>query len=166
MKTPLLLAASIIFLTANGLAETEQVHQEQPIFFSITPSAFEHLAQVHESRSQHRTKIVSLILEDKLTAFTDDSRYSIALENLGFQQHETPPPGSTLIMLRGLECYATPELIQLLKNSSVELVYVVGSGRVSDVSALILKTSQPIIAIESKREQNKSEQATPRKPSD
>jgi hypothetical protein len=146
MKTLSSLLATTFLLFGNCFADGDHAAQEEPAFFSITSSALDHLKLLHEVESEYRTKTVSLVLRDNLTAPTSNfSGYSIKLEHLYFQKEETP--GTIPIVIHGLECRATPTLIARLKKSTIEFVYVVSTdgAHVPQVTALVLRPTDPII---------------------
>ena len=144
MKILSTLVATTFILLGNGFAEVDPAIQEEPAFFSITSSALEHLAKVHEVVSENRTKTVTLVLKDDLVAPTSNfNGYSIKLEHLYFQKEETP--GAIPIVLNGLECRATPALIARLKKTTIDFVYVLSTNNnVPQVTALVLRPSDPI----------------------
>ena len=167
----------IILLASYAYAEPEKVSREQPIFFAITPAAYERFAKMHESTRSVRLRIsaarpdpnpssgnhddkahksekgVYLILNDQLRAFSGDSNsYTITLKNLDFESYETPPQGTVPIAIRGLKCQASPELVELLKRSTIDLIHITGTFGVSEMPALILRPSDPIISTPIKRE--------------
>jgi hypothetical protein len=147
MKTlPTLIAATLLVI-GNCLAEGETAVQEEPAFFSITSTAFEHLAVFHEIASKHRTKKVVLVLEDQMIIPSQEAsiRHSIKLEHLDFRREDTPQSGSIQIHLKGLECWVSLSLIAKMKNSTIDFVHILSTDtNAANATALVLRPSEPI----------------------
>jgi len=154
MKTLSSLVATTVLLFGSCLAEVEHVAQDEPAFFSITSSAFEHLAVVHEIVSEHRTKNVSLVIKDQMVIPTINSgRHYIKLEHLDFRKDEAPPSGSIPIHLKGLKCWVNPSLIAQMKNSTIDFVHILTTDtNAANATALVLRPSEPIIVRPNQKE--------------
>jgi hypothetical protein len=168
MKTLKILAAATSLLLGTSFAEDSRPDQKEPTFIGITSDAYEELARLHEKRSEYRTKTVSLIIKNQITNLTADYvGYNIKVEHLDFRVDEAPPDGAKLVRLYKLEFLVTPALMARLEHSTIELMKILSTGRSFVPDALILRPANPIeFEHFNNKKQNKSEQATPRKPSD
>jgi len=169
MKTLKLIVATTSLFLGTSFAEDNQPDQKEPIFIGITSDALEELARVHEMRSENRTKTVSLVIENQITAPTADLvGYTIKLEHLDVREDEAPPAEAIRIRLHGLEFMATPAVMARLEHSTIDFVKILSTDRTAgQTTALILRPANPIeFERYDNKKSNKSEQATPRKPSD